>query len=71
MNKNKLLIKDLVNQSSDKLHDNLISLKKELFNLRFQQSLGELKVVSKFSQVKKNIARVKTELTRRLKIGEK
>lgn len=45
------------------LQDKVGSLKKELFNLRFQKTLGELKNTSRFSEVRKNIARVNTELT--------
>lgn len=47
------------------LQDKISSLKKELFNLRFQKTLGELKNTSRFSEVRKNIARVNTELTAR------
>lgn len=47
------------------LQDKVSSLKKELFNLRFQKTLGELKNTSRFSEVRKNIARVNTELTAR------
>ncbi len=47
------------------LQDKINSLKKELFNLRFQKTLGELKNTSRFSEVRKNIARVNTELTAR------
>jgi large subunit ribosomal protein L29 len=70
MNKTRLSAKDLANQSDEKLRDQLFLFKKELFNLRFQQTLGELKNSSKFSEVKKNIARVKTEFARRMKLGE-
>lgn len=55
--------------SVEKLREKIISLKKELFNLRFQKTLGELKDTSAFSKVRKNIARVKTELIKR-KNGE-
>ncbi len=36
--------------------------KKELFNLRFQQAAGQLENTARLSIVKKNIARIKTEL---------
>lgn len=49
----------------------LLDLKKELFNLRFQKVLGELKNTSRFSVVKKDIARIKTEITKRLNSGVK
>ncbi|MFY9589485.1 50S ribosomal protein L29 [Rickettsia endosymbiont of Halotydeus destructor] len=57
--------KELAPKTMEELNKNLIDLKKELFNLRFQQTLGELKNTSRFSFVKKSIARIKTELTKR------
>lgn len=59
------LKKELAPKTIEELNKNLIALKKELFNLRFQQTLGELKNTSRFSFVKKSIARIKTELTKR------
>lgn len=61
----KSLKKELTPKTIEELNKNLIALKKELFNLRFQQTLGELKNTSRFSFVKKSIARIKTELTKR------
>ncbi len=58
----------LLGLDDKKLKDSLLLLKKELFNLRFQKTLGELTNTSRFSKVKKSIARIKTELTRR-KVG--
>ena len=57
-------------QTTKKLNEQVTLLKKELFNLRFQQTLGELKNTSRFAIVKKDIARIKTELTKRSKMGE-
>ena len=37
---------------------------KELFNLRFQHATGQLENTQRISQVKKNIARIKTVLRR-------
>ena len=36
--------------------------KEELFNLRFQQATGQLEITARLSQVRKNIARIKTVL---------
>lgn len=36
--------------------------KEELFNLRFQQATGQLENPARLSQVRKNIARIKTVL---------
>ena len=39
---------------------NLEKFKKDLFNLRFQKNNGQLKSQSKFKEIRKNIARLKT-----------
>ncbi|MCC8418883.1 MAG: 50S ribosomal protein L29 [Rickettsia endosymbiont of Glossina mortisans submortisans] len=65
MNDLKLLRSKLSTETIEEFYKNLNLLKKELFNLRFQQALGELKNTSRFSLVKKSIARIKTELTKR------
>ena len=40
--------------------DNLLKLKKDLFNFRFQKVNGQVKSPSKISETKKNIALLKT-----------
>lgn len=47
------------------LKDKILLLKKELFNLRVQKSIGELLNTSRFLSAKKEIARIKTELVKR------
>lgn len=64
--------KALLDLDNKKLEESLSFFKKELFNLRFQKTLGELTNTSRFAKVRKNIARVETELTRRRrKVGAK
>lgn len=63
--------KALLDLNNKKLEESLSFFKKELFNLRFQKTLGELTNTSRFAKVRKNIARVETELTRRRKVGAK
>jgi len=46
--------------SLDQLEDQLLKLKKEQFNLRFQQASGQLENVARVRQVRRDIARVKT-----------
>jgi large subunit ribosomal protein L29 len=70
MSKLGLSPKELVGQTMEELHEKRILFKKELFNLRFQKTLGELENTSRFSFVRKTIARINTELTTRLKTGE-
>ena len=44
----------------DQLDDQLVNLKKEQFNLRFQAASGQLENVARVRQVRRNIARIKT-----------
>ncbi|MEM8986961.1 MAG: 50S ribosomal protein L29 [Pseudomonadota bacterium] len=46
----------------DQLGDKLLQLKKEQFNLRFQQASGQLENTARVRQVRRDIARVKTVL---------
>ncbi len=61
-----------IRQMSDKeLNTELLDLKTELFNLRFQLATGQLDNPIKISSVRKNIARVKTIVREReLSIGK-
>ena len=56
---------DLRAKSPDELKTELMSLKKEAFNLRFQQASGQLENTSRVRQVRRDIARVKTVLNER------
>jgi large subunit ribosomal protein L29 len=46
--------------SADQLEDEVLKLKKEQFNLRFQRATGQLENTSRVRQVRKDIARIKT-----------
>jgi len=48
-----------------KINDEIVTLKKELFDLRFQQATGQLENTARISNVKKAIARMKTVLNER------
>jgi large subunit ribosomal protein L29 len=48
--------------SPDQLAEQLISLKKEQFNLRFQKATGQIEKTHRVDQVRKDIARIKTHL---------
>ena len=54
-------------QTSEKLSAGLLLLKKELFNLRCQRVMGEVTDTSRFRKARREVARVKTELTKRLR----
>ena len=51
---------DLRAMSPDQLDDELIKLKKERFNLRFQRATGQLENTSRVREVRRDIARIKT-----------
>jgi large subunit ribosomal protein L29 len=46
--------------SLDQLDDQLVKLKKEQFNLRFQRASGQLETTSRIREVRRDIARVMT-----------
>ena len=50
----------LKGKTIDELKDELLALRKESFNLRFQKASGQLENTARVGQVKKDIARVKT-----------
>ncbi len=56
-------IDDLKTKSEDELKAELDSLKKEAFNLRFQQATGQLENTARVRQVRRSVARVKTMLS--------
>ena len=61
--KTKQRFSDLKTMTPDQLQDELLSLKKEQFNLRFQRATGQLENTARVREVRKDIARVRT-LTR-------
>ena len=56
---------DVCALSDDQLADELLKLKKEQFNLRFQAATGQLENTARFGQIRKDIARIKTDIRRR------
>ena len=46
--------------STDQLDEQLVRLKKEQFNLRFQRASGQLENTSRVREVRRDIARIKT-----------
>ena len=53
-------LSDLRVMSADQLQEELVKLKKEQFNLRFQHATGQLENVSRVREVRRDVARVKT-----------
>ena len=54
--------KDMRAMDEGRLADELTKLKKEQFNLRFQQATGQLEKPSRMKDVRRAIARVRTLL---------
>ncbi|MEN8709489.1 MAG: 50S ribosomal protein L29 [Paracoccaceae bacterium] len=53
---------DLRDKTPDQLREELINLKKEAFNLRFQQATGQLENTARVREVRRSVARVNTVL---------
>ena len=63
--KTKGYVKDLRAKSIDELNKDLVSAKKELFNLRFQNATNQLDNTARIKEVRKNIARIQTIITQK------
>ena len=59
--------KDLRAMSLDELEDKLVQDKKEQFNLRIQQSTGQLTNTAQIRKVRKEIAQINTLISERKK----
>ena len=57
--------KEIRKLTKDQIMDNLNKYKKDLFNLRFQKTNGQLTNPSKMSQTRKDISRMKTLIGRK------
>ena len=47
----------------DELAQELVSAKKELFNLRFQNATNQLQNTARITEVRRNIARIQTVMS--------
>ena len=56
-------VQELKGKSVEELNEELVAAKKELFNLRFQNATNQLDNTSRIKEVRKNIARIQTEIT--------
>ncbi|CCF78514.1 50S ribosomal protein L29 [Wolbachia endosymbiont of Onchocerca ochengi] len=56
---------EIRSKSSQELYEVLINLRKEFVNLVFQKKLGQCSNVTRFSLIRKNIARILTVLNER------
>jgi len=60
-------VEELKGKSAAELNEDLVALKKELFNLRFQNATNQLDNTSRIKEVRRNIARVQTVITEKSK----
>ncbi len=60
-------MEDLKAKSAEQLQEELVSAKKELFNLRFQNATNQLENTGRIKEVRRNIARIQTVMTEKSK----
>ncbi|MBP3736044.1 MAG: 50S ribosomal protein L29 [Lachnospiraceae bacterium] len=65
--KAKKYLEDLQAKTTEELSQELVSAKKELFNLRFQNATNQLQNTARITEVRKNIARIQTVMTSKAK----
>ena len=51
---------DIRAMSEDQMKDELVKMKKEQFNLRFQRATGQLENTARMRQLRRDIARIQT-----------
>ena len=56
---------ELKAKTPDQLRDELVALKKEAFNLRFQQATSQLENTARMRKVRRDVARIKTVLNQK------
>jgi large subunit ribosomal protein L29 len=57
--------KELRDKTPDQLRDEIVALKKEAFNLRFQQATGQIENTARMRAVRRDVARVATVLNQK------
>ena len=65
--KTKKYLEELIAKDVQALNEDLVSAKKELFNLRFQNATNQLDNTAKINEVRKNIARIQTVIAKKQK----
>jgi large subunit ribosomal protein L29 len=60
---------DIRTKTADELMTQLVDLKKEAFNLRFQQASGQLQNTARVREVRRDIARIRTILNEKAPAG--
>ena len=65
--KTKEVMNVIADISMAELNDELVAAKKELFNLRFQNATNQLDNTSRIKEVRRNIARIQTAMSKERK----
>jgi large subunit ribosomal protein L29 len=65
--KTKEFMNGIAGMSMAELNDELVAAKKELFNLRFQNATNQLDNTSRIKEVRRNIARIQTAMSKERK----
>ena len=60
-------VEELLAKSADELQTELVSAKKELFNLKLQNATNQLDNTARIKEVRRNIARIQTVITQNVK----
>ncbi len=68
--KTKNYVDELKAKSAAELAEDLVSAKKELFNLRFQNATNQLDNTARIKEVRKNIARINTVIKEKQSVAE-
>ncbi len=63
-------LEELKKKDAQTLSEELVSAKKELFNLRFQKATNQLDNTARIKEVRHNIARIQTVITQNAKAAE-
>lgn len=53
-------ITDIRDMTPDQMDDEVVKLRKEAFNMRFQRATGQLENTARLRQIRRDIARIKT-----------
>ena len=65
--KTKEFMNGIAGMSMAELNDELVAAKKELINLRFQNATNQLDNTSRIKEVRRNIARIQTAMSKERK----
>ena len=60
-------VEELLAKSAEELQTELVTAKKELFNLKFQNATNQLDNTARIKEVRRNIARIQTVITQNAK----